>query len=78
VLALVLGGERIIIGQAAASAILVVTTASTQTGPGRLVDALIGAGVALVMSQLLFPVEPTGHVRPAADPRPAQRAPRSR
>ncbi|HET8586575.1 MAG TPA: FUSC family protein, partial [Candidatus Limnocylindria bacterium] len=62
-LALVLGGERIIIGQAAASAILVVTTASTQTGPGRLVDALIGAGVALVMSQLLFPVEPVALLR---------------
>lgn len=62
-LALMLGGMRIIIGQAAASAILVVTTASTQTGPGRLVDALIGAAVALVMSQLLFPVEPVALLR---------------
>jgi uncharacterized membrane protein YgaE (UPF0421/DUF939 family) len=64
-LALVVGGERIVIGQAAASAILVVTTADTQTGPGRLVDALIGAGVALVMSQLLFPVEPIALLRRA-------------
>lgn len=62
-LALVLGGERIVIAQAAASAILVVTTASTQTGPGRLTDAVIGAGVALVMSQLLFPAEPIALLR---------------
>ncbi|MGN6753106.1 MAG: FUSC family protein [Intrasporangium sp.] len=62
-LALALGGKRIIMGQAAASAILVVTTANSQTGPGRLIDALIGAGVALVISQLLFPVEPVGLLR---------------
>jgi uncharacterized membrane protein YgaE (UPF0421/DUF939 family) len=62
-LALVLGGERIVIAQAAASAILVVTTASTQTGSGRLTDAVIGAGVALVMSQLLFPAEPIALLR---------------
>jgi uncharacterized membrane protein YgaE (UPF0421/DUF939 family) len=56
--ALVLGGGGIVIAQAAAGAILTVTTAAAGTGSGRLIDALIGAGVALVISQLLFPAEP--------------------
>lgn len=54
-----IGVQRIIIGQAAASAILTVVFAVNFGGghPGldRLTDALIGAGVALVFSQLLFP-----------------------
>ena len=63
--ALVLGGQRIVIAQAAASAILVVATRELGTGPERLVDALIGAGVALVVSQLIFPVEPVALLRRA-------------
>ncbi len=56
--ALILGGRGIVIAQAAAGAILTVTTAATGAGSGRLIDALIGAGVALVISQLVFPAEP--------------------
>ncbi|MGW8532336.1 MULTISPECIES: FUSC family protein [Nocardiopsidaceae] len=57
--ALAIGVQRIVIGQAAASAILTVVFAVNfgggHAGLGRLTDALIGAGVALVFSQLLFP-----------------------
>jgi uncharacterized membrane protein YgaE (UPF0421/DUF939 family) len=53
--AVALGGVRITVGQAAVSAILTVAVADGEAGPQRLVDALIGAGTALVSSQLLFP-----------------------
>lgn len=57
---------RIVTAQAAAGAILTITTTSNgQAGPDRLVDALLGAGVALVFSQLLFPPEPVALVRRA-------------
>jgi len=57
-LALAIDGERIVIAQAAAAAIVAVATGSRQAAPQRLTDALIGAAVALVFSQLLFPAEP--------------------
>jgi hypothetical protein len=60
-----LGGARIVIGQAAASAILTVAVANGQVGGQRLVDALIGGGVALVFSQLLFAPEPVALLRRA-------------
>jgi uncharacterized membrane protein YgaE (UPF0421/DUF939 family) len=54
--------------QAAASAILVV--ALHQPGSNlavqRLVDALIGGGIAIVLARLLFPVDPLGLVRDEA------------
>jgi uncharacterized membrane protein YgaE (UPF0421/DUF939 family) len=40
------GGARIVIAQAAVSAILVLTTADDDFGVGRLADAAIGAAVA--------------------------------
>jgi Fusaric acid resistance protein-like len=49
---------RIVTAQAASAAILTVATASGEGGPERLGDALIGAGVALVFSQLLFTPRP--------------------
>jgi uncharacterized membrane protein YgaE (UPF0421/DUF939 family) len=49
---------RVVVAQAASAAILTVTTGSGERGPQRLVDALIGAGVALVFSQLLFTPRP--------------------
>lgn len=55
-IAVALGAERMVIGQAAAGAILTVAVADGQYGLWRFTDALIGAGVALVISQLLFPV----------------------
>lgn len=52
------GGTRLVVGQAAASAVLTVAVANGQGGPYRIVDALIGAGIALVFSQVLFAPEP--------------------
>lgn len=54
-IAISIGAERVVIGQAAASAILTVVFGGSAPGLDRLIDALIGAGVALVFSQLLFP-----------------------
>jgi hypothetical protein len=53
-----LGGARIVLAQAPISAILTVAVANGEVGYERLTDALIGAGVALVASQLLFSPEP--------------------
>jgi uncharacterized membrane protein YgaE (UPF0421/DUF939 family) len=58
VLARVLSGARIVLAQAAVSAILTIAVANGEVGYQRLTDALIGAGVALVFSQLLFSPEP--------------------
>jgi Fusaric acid resistance protein-like len=57
-LARVLGGARIVLAQAAISAILTIAVANGEVGYQRLADALIGAGVALVFSQLLFSPQP--------------------
>jgi uncharacterized membrane protein YgaE (UPF0421/DUF939 family) len=53
-----LGGARIVLAQAAVGAILVVASANADAGGERLVDALVGAGVALFFSQFLFSPEP--------------------
>jgi uncharacterized membrane protein YgaE (UPF0421/DUF939 family) len=63
--AVALGAARVTIAQAAAGAILTVAVADGQAGPQRLVDALIGAGVALVFSQVLFSPEPVALLRRA-------------
>ena len=60
-----LGGARIVIAQAAASAILTVAVADGGVGLQRLADALIGAGVALVFSQFLSSPEPVRLLRRA-------------
>jgi hypothetical protein len=60
-----LGGARITVAQAAAGAILTVAVADGEAGTDRLVDALIGAGVALVFSQILFSPEPVALLRRA-------------
>ncbi|MDQ3859777.1 MAG: FUSC family protein [Actinomycetota bacterium] len=64
-LARALGGTRIVIAQAAISAILIIALADSEAGVERLTDALIGAGVALVFSQLLFSPEPVALLRRA-------------
>jgi hypothetical protein len=64
-LARALGGTRIVVAQAAVSAILTVAVANAEAGVERLGDALIGTGVALVFSQLLFSPEPIGLLRRA-------------
>jgi len=60
-----LADARIVIAQAAGSAILTVAIADGHVGGQRLVDALIGGGVALVFSQLLFSPEPVALLRRA-------------
>jgi uncharacterized membrane protein YgaE (UPF0421/DUF939 family) len=60
-----LGGARVTIAQAAVGAILTVAVADGQAGTDRLVDALIGAGVALVFSQVIFSPEPVALLRRA-------------
>ena len=60
-----LGGARIVIGQAAASAILTLATADGKYGLHRIGDAMIGATIALGFSQVLFSPEPIGLVRRA-------------
>jgi hypothetical protein len=64
-IALALGGARILIAQAAVGAILTVAIGESDAGVQRLVDALIGAGVALVFSQVVFSPEPVALVRRA-------------
>ena len=64
-LARALGGTRIVIAQAAVGAILTVAVADAEAGVERLTDALVGVGVALVFSQLLFAPEPVALLRRA-------------
>src|SRR3954468_15230465 len=61
----VLGGARTVIAQAAAGAILTVAVANGEAGTERLVDALIGVGVALLFTQVLFSPEPLALLRRA-------------
>lgn len=60
-----LGGTRLVVIQAASAAILTVAVADGEAGIHRLVDALIGTGVALVGTQFLFSPEPVRLVRRA-------------
>jgi hypothetical protein len=60
-----LGGARIVIAQAAAGAILTVAVANGEAGTQRLVDALIGVGVALLFTQVLFSPHPLALLRRA-------------
>src|SRR5215211_6988436 len=63
--AVALGGARVMVAQAAAGAILTVAVADGRAGPQRLADALVGAGVALVFTQVLFSPEPVALLRRA-------------
>ncbi len=64
-IALACGGSRLVIAQGAVGAILTVAGGKPDFGPERIMDALIGAGVALVFSQLLFPAKPIDLLRRA-------------
>jgi hypothetical protein len=66
ILALVFGGSGLATVQAAIAAILTVASADGQVGPNRLIDAVIGAGVALICTQVLFSPEPVALLRRAA------------
>jgi len=58
--AVVLGGRELLVAEAAVSAILIATLPGAGTGfpPDRFLEAIIGGGVALVASVLLFPPDP--------------------
>jgi uncharacterized membrane protein YgaE (UPF0421/DUF939 family) len=58
--AVALGGRELLVAEAAVSAILIATLPGAGTGlpPDRFVEAVIGGGVALVASVLLFPPDP--------------------
>jgi uncharacterized membrane protein YccC len=64
-----LGAGLLMLSEAGVSATLVATVQATTSGfpPARLVDVLLGGAVALVFSQLLFPVHPVKLVRSAAE-----------
>ncbi len=66
--ALVVGAGILLVNQAAISAILVITLPGLSQGGtlDRLFDALIGAAVALVLSQVLFPRDPVRQMGRAA------------
>lgn len=70
--AIMLGGGPILIMQSASAAILIATlvppTAAQPWNTGRVVDALIGGGVGLLVSALLMPVDPGRHARRATEP----------
>lgn len=64
-----LGAGLLLLSEAGVSASLVATVQPTTHGfpPARLLDVLVGGAVALVFSQLLFPVHPVRLVRLAAE-----------
>lgn len=63
-------GGTMLVTQAAVSGILTVAVEAPQPGfvPARFYDTLLGGGVALTVSQLLFPMNPTETVARAAQP----------
>jgi hypothetical protein len=65
-----LGGGPLLVSQAGISAVLVGTVQIPTSGISfeRVVDAGVGAGVALVVGSLLFPVDPIGLARASAEP----------
>jgi Fusaric acid resistance protein-like len=72
VVAVALGGARVMTAQAATGAILTVAVADGQAGLHRLADALVGAGVALVITQVLFSPQPVALLHRASASWPAR------
>jgi uncharacterized membrane protein YgaE (UPF0421/DUF939 family) len=68
--AVLLGSGQLLLTQAAVSAALVATLQPPSDGFSfdRFLDALVGGGVALTLSTLLFPVDPLAMARRAARP----------
>jgi len=68
--AIVLGGGPVLVTQAGTSAVLVVVLEAPTDGftLTRVVDALIGGGVALLVNSLVLPTDPVALVRRAAEP----------
>ena len=68
--AVFLGTGQIMVNQAAVSAVLVATIQPATGGfsGARFVDALVGAGVALLTNSLILPADPVKMVKAAAEP----------
>jgi uncharacterized membrane protein YgaE (UPF0421/DUF939 family) len=70
--AILLGGGPILIMQASSAAILIATltppTAAEPWNTGRVVDALIGGLIGLLVSALVMPVDPARHAQQATGP----------
>src|SRR4051812_18437774 len=65
--AVLLGGSEMVISEAAVSAILLVAlNPGAGYSPNRVLEALIGGGIALIVSALLFPPDPALQVGRAA------------
>jgi hypothetical protein len=64
-------GRPIVVTQAGVSAVLLIALHQKGAAPGRLIDALIGGGVSILIAQVLFPYDPlkavTGLARQLAD-----------
>lgn len=62
--AVALGGRELLVAESAVSAILIATLPRASSGfpPDRFLEAIIGGGVALAVSVLLFPPDPALHV----------------
>jgi uncharacterized membrane protein YgaE (UPF0421/DUF939 family) len=69
-LALLVSDSLVLVVQASLAAIFLAAAASPTAGLAgeHLLESLIGGGVALVMTQLLFPLHPITHVNQAAEP----------
>jgi len=63
---ILLGGRPVVVTQAAASAVLLIALHRPGAAPGRLIDALVGGGVAILMAQILLPIDPLRLVAAAA------------
>src|SRR5439155_13277483 len=67
ILGILLSGSRpVIVTQSAASAVLLIALHRPGAAPGRLLDALVGGGVALAIATLLLPIDPLRVVGDAA------------
>ncbi|HEX2127574.1 MAG TPA: FUSC family protein [Thermoleophilaceae bacterium] len=66
--AVLLGGGPVLVTEAAVSAIILASLDPAPTGlsADRLIEALVGGGVALAVSSLVFPLDPQLHVGRAA------------
>ncbi len=70
VVAVFVGAGPVLVTQAAVSAIFVATVEPPTSGlvPTRVFDTLVGGSVALLISQLMFPLDPVALIRRAARP----------
>ena len=66
--AILIGGGDLLVRQAATSAVLISTIATTGNPFARSVDAVVGCSVALVLNLLVFPADPMRIVRKEGGP----------